>query len=120
MLSKKVVHLFIMKTKLESNFFQLVYQIVGRIPCGKVVTYGDIACFLGNPRNARLVGYAMHSCPEDLPWHRVVMKAGKLPFFGTNPDLPSQKELLEKEGITFYQDERIKLSCYQWKIEISA
>lgn len=55
------------------SFYDQVYYIVKTIPSGKVTTYGDIAKFIGRPRTARFVGYAMSaSCEtDDLPWHRV-------------------------------------------------
>jgi len=61
-----------------SEFFQRVYEIAARIPRGKVVTYGQIAVALGDPRQARTVGWAMRSTPEwlDIPWHRVVNSSG--------------------------------------------
>ncbi|MFQ5814285.1 MAG: MGMT family protein, partial [Anaerolineae bacterium] len=43
----------------RSEFFQRVYEIVARIPRGKVVTYGQIAAALGDPRQARTVGWAL-------------------------------------------------------------
>lgn len=43
--------------------FERVYDIVYRIPFGKVTTYGDIARALGNPRLSRMVGYALHDAP---------------------------------------------------------
>ena len=43
-------------------FNEQVYSIVEKIPCGKVVSYGQIAWILGRPRGARLVGRAMRYC----------------------------------------------------------
>ena len=40
-------------------FFEQVYALVGRIPRGKVVSYGQLARMLGHPRAARQVGRAM-------------------------------------------------------------
>lgn len=107
-----------MKIPTKNNFFQQVYGVVKRIPFGKVVTYGEIAQFLGNPRNARTVGYAMHSCDASLPWYRVVMKSGKLPFDETDSSSFKQKKFLEKEGITFLTNGRIDLEKHRWKIEL--
>ena len=57
-----------------------IYAVVSRVPKGRVATYGQIALLAGLPRQARLVGYAMHSLPtdSDVPWHRVVNAAGKI------------------------------------------
>ena len=40
-------------------FFPRVYEVVGRVPRGRVVTYGQIAQHLGQPNGARAVGWAM-------------------------------------------------------------
>lgn len=50
-----------------SAFFDRVYEIVGQIPYGKVVSYGQIAWMVGAPRAARQVGWAMRHCPDGLP-----------------------------------------------------
>ena len=107
-----------MMEKKSNFFFQKVYGIVKRIPRGKVVTYGQIAAFLGNPRSARMVGWAMHGAPYNIPWHRVVMKSGKLPFEGINLDDTNQREMLSKEGIMFRADGTIIMEEYTWDIEI--
>lgn len=41
---------------LSKKFFSRVYNLVSKIPPGKVATYGQIAAILGEPRNARIVG----------------------------------------------------------------
>ena len=49
-----------MAIKLRQNsFFENVYLIVRDIPFGQVVTYGQIADLLGNPRMARQVGLSL-------------------------------------------------------------
>ncbi len=52
--------------------FTQIYQVVRQIPAGRVATYGQIARLLGRPRLSRVVGYAMHDAPPDVPCHRVV------------------------------------------------
>ena len=58
------------------EFRQVVYDIVARIPDGKVMTYGDIAGLAGHAYAARQVGGLAHYGPTDLPWHRVVNRFG--------------------------------------------
>ena len=53
------------------NFFETAYAVARTIPPGRVMSYGQIAALAGNPRMARQVGWAMHDCPPDVPWHRV-------------------------------------------------
>ena len=47
--------------------FDRIYDIVRRIPPGRVATYGQIARMLGNPRFSRIVGCAMHSARRTCP-----------------------------------------------------
>jgi len=56
------------------NTFEKIYEVVKSIPEGKVATYGQVALLAGNPRWARVVGYALHVNPEPgiIPCHRVV------------------------------------------------
>ena len=52
-------HLIALSNELESNSEHIkseVYNILLKIPAGKVSTYGDIAKALGYPKAARLVG----------------------------------------------------------------
>ena len=85
------------------GFFERVYEVVKRIPYGKVTTYGYIAAVLGQPRAARQVGWALHvnPSPETIPCYRVVNRFGKVSeafaFGGGN----RQRKLLEQEGIIF-------------------
>lgn len=99
-----------------SEFFQRVYEMVGRIPRGKVVTYGQIAAALGDPRQARTVGWALHSTPEwlNIPWHRVVNSSGGISTHHTIGGLNTQRKLLEDEGIVFNKDGRLDVERYRW------
>ena len=60
--------------------FQKIYEVAGQIPEGFVATYGQVAAMAGNPRWARVVGYALHVLPDPafVPWHRVVAKDGRI------------------------------------------
>jgi len=106
-----------------TEFFQRVYELVARIPRGKVVTYGQIAAALGDPRQARTVGWALHSAPEwlDIPWHRVVNSSGGISTRHTLDGLNTQRRLLEDEGLVFNEDGRLDLERYCWmEIEVMA
>ena len=54
------------------NTFERIYAVVQTIPKGKVATYGQVALLAGNPRWARVVGYALHVNPKPgvIPCHR--------------------------------------------------
>lgn len=85
------------------GFFQSVYEVVKKIPYGKVLSYGDVARILGKPRMARQVGWALHvnPSPDEIPCYRVVTKDGRVSkafaFGGEN----MQIELLKAEGVIF-------------------
>lgn len=97
---------------MNSNlFFQQVYAIVGQIPYGKVVSYGQIARMLGRPRAARVVGWAMRCCPDHLPWQRVVMADGSITG-GMYANI--RKALLEAEGVPFLRDGRVDMKSCSW------
>ncbi len=101
----------------HDSFFQQVYQVVRKIPHGRVSTYGAIARYLGTGRAARMVGWAMnqsHHSSEDIPAHRVVNRTGLLSgkhHFG-GPD--TMKQLLENEGITIINDQIADFNRYFW------
>lgn len=101
---------------MSKNFFSRVYNLVSKIPEGKVATYGQIAILLGEPRSARIVGWAMRKAPDSLhlPCHRVVNKSGKLSpdyVFGSS-DL--QRSLLKSEGIIFKRNGHIDIEKCLW------
>lgn len=93
------------------TFNQQVYEIVEKIPYGKVISYGGIASIIGNPRAARQVGWAMSRCPENLPWHRVVMADGNIAG-GGYADM--RRGLLESENIDFLPDGRVNMKTCMW------
>ena len=97
------------------NTFEKIYEVVKSIPEGKVATYGQVALLAGNPRWARVVGYALHVNPEPgiIPCHRVVNREGKVaPGFAFGGE-GVQRQLLESEGIVFEPDGRIDLEKYR-------
>jgi methylated-DNA-protein-cysteine methyltransferase-like protein len=91
-----------------------VYQLVQRIPRGRVLTYGALAKALRLPGGARSAGRAMASTPsgQGIPWHRVVGERGKILIRG--PHAMLQKKLLESEGVKLIES-RVQLSLHAWK-----
>ncbi|MCX8080657.1 MAG: MGMT family protein [Bacteroidia bacterium] len=86
----------------NKDFFQRVYEVVRRIPKGRVTTYGAIAACLGSPKSARLVGYAMnasHRVMPPVPAHRVVNRQGLLTGRHHFPTPTAMQEMLEAEGV---------------------
>jgi methylated-DNA-protein-cysteine methyltransferase-like protein len=101
---------------MTASFFEQVYQVVQRIPEGKVATYGQIARLLGKPRAARTVGWALHSLPSgrDVPWQRVINAKGAISLGARGPGGAIQRVLLEAEGVTFDERGRIDLETHGW------
>ncbi len=102
---------------MEENFFEKVYQVVRKIPKGKVTSYGAIAEKVGAKSSARMVGWAMNAAHniEDVPAHRVVNRNGLLTgkhHFAT-PNLMQQ--LLENEGFIIKNDTIINFKENFWK-----
>ena len=96
--------------------FQAFYDIVRRIPAGKVAIYGQVARLAGMPRCARTAGYAMAGCKDpSVPSHRVVDRFGgtKACFDTFAPG--TQRALLEAEGVTFRPDGTVDLERCQWQ-----
>jgi len=89
-----------------NQFYSDIYEIVRKVPQGKVISYGHIAKLLGRPRNAREVGRAMRICPEGIPWQRVVMADGSIAG-GMYADM--RKALLESEGVVLLPDGRVNM-----------
>jgi len=106
------------KPRYDKQEFDLeVYDVVGQIPPGKVLSYGRIAHLIGMPGHARRVGRAMASAPHErnLPCHRVVRSDG-----GLVPCWPAQRTLLEKEGVAFRRSGRVDLERCGWEIPAEA
>ncbi len=100
------------------TFFEAVYEVVSRVPKGKVVTYGMIARAIGHPRAARQVGNALHHNPTPvvIPCHRVVNREGRLaPAFAFGGE-EVQARLLEEEGVPV-TDGHVDLNKYLWDMK---
>jgi len=98
---------------MDNEFSQCVYELVGEIPVGRVMTYGQIAALCGSPRAARIVGGLAHFGPEELPWHRVVNKQGGLA--GAFPGGRSEHaRRLEEEGIAVSKDLSVDVEKLLW------
>ena len=86
--------------------FSEIYEVVKKIPKGRVANYGTVARLAGFPGCARQVGYALHCNPDpaNIPCHRVVFKDGALsPAFAFGGD-NVQRQMLENEGVSFIGD----------------
>ena len=100
---------------MENERKQRIWGVVGRIPAGRVVSYGEVARLAGLVGGGRYVGYVMKNLPpgSKLPWHRVVNGRGRLSFPPGSESYKRQKSRLEAEGVVF-TDERLSLKHYGW------
>lgn len=95
----------------SSTVFDKIYEVVRRIPKGRVATYGQIALAAGNPRWARVVGYALHvnPDPESIPCYRVVNREGRVSpafvFGGQNVQI----EMLKADGVRFLDETHVDM-----------
>lgn len=100
----------------RSAFYAAVFDVVARIPRGRVTTYGSIAYALGRPNGARSVGWALNIAPAEarLPCHRVVNRDGYLSggWHWGHPDVMA--ELLRDEGVPFVAPHRVDLRACLW------
>ena len=97
------------------KFNEKVYKAVNQIPKGKVTSYGFIAIFIGKPRAARQVGWALASLPYNIPWWRVINAKGYISIKNRCASKDEQKELLENDGVEVFDDYTIDLNKYIWR-----
>ena len=103
-------------TKIISDTYEKIYEIVRQIPEGRVSTYGLIAKYIGEKFSARVVGYAMNHAHnrEDVPAHRLVNRNGLLTGkHHFNPSSLMQK-LLENEGVEIINDKVVNFKEIVW------
>ena len=99
---------------MRQTVFEQVYQLTRQIPSGRVATYGQLARLMGNPRLSRVVGYAMHTAPADVPCHRVVNRFGGLSDAFLPLGKETQRMLLAAEGVGFSAGGCVDLARFQW------
>jgi methylated-DNA-protein-cysteine methyltransferase-like protein len=90
-----------------TEFESSLYNILARLPQGKLTTYGQLAKQCGYPSHARLVGRTLSKLPKDtkLPWFRVVNSQGKISLAGDA--FVRQKEHLSAEGIDINENGKV-------------
>ena len=98
----------------DKQYRKTVYDLVKKIPRGKVMTYGQIAMVLGEGYTARTVGYVMHGSDDDVPWQRVINSQGKISTGRLSIPVNLQQSMLEQEGVVFSPKGKCDLDKYQW------
>lgn len=120
--------------KKEAAPFEQVYEIVKKIPRGKVLTYGHISKRMNGRLSAAAVGWALNGLGSEktkakgydsqtVPWHRVLNSKGKIstreesPLEGSDGgSVTMQQFMLEREGVVFEHDGSLDLAKYLWQI----
>ncbi|MBS1124958.1 MAG: Methylated-DNA-(protein)-cysteine S-methyltransferase binding protein [Deltaproteobacteria bacterium] len=101
------------------QLFRAIKAVIRKIPRGRVATYGQIAELAGIPGGARIAAAALKtSQPADqLPWQRVIGKAGTLRGRIAIHDpvgAAIQRELLTAERIEVGDTGLIALDRFGW------
>ena len=102
---------------MATSAYRRIYEIVRRIPRGRVATYGQVATLAGIPGHARQVGYALNALPHGsrVPWHRVVNARGRISHRADPAYTRMQQAMLEAEGLQFTSSGSLRLDRYQWR-----
>ena len=100
-------------------FYHRIYRVVGKIPKGRVATYGIVARLAGRPGAARTVGWALSALPEenDVPWWRVINAAGRISLAAHDHNAVLQRALLLREGVRFAPGGAVSLGSFGWPAE---
>lgn len=102
-----------------TNFREKVIEFVGRIPKGKVASYGQIAALAGSPRAARQVGGILRALDlnkEGIPWWRVVNNKGEISIKGNELVTKEfQANLLRQEGVKVNKYFILEIEKYRYK-----
>jgi methylated-DNA-[protein]-cysteine S-methyltransferase len=86
-----------------------VYNVVRRIPKGKVLTYAFVARRIGKPRAFRAVGNALNKNPfESVPCHRVIRSDGSPGGYAHGER--AKISILKKEGVII-KNGKVDLKC---------
>ena len=97
-----------------AGYQERVFEIVRRIPAGRVMTYGQLAGMLGRGYTPRTVGFVMHNAGDTVPWHRVINSQGACSTGRVVLPPDKQQRLLEAEGVEFNAKGRCDLARHRW------
>jgi len=87
-------------------FQKKVYEIVKKIPKGKVLTYKETAEKAGFPNAWRAVGNVLNKNRDsNIPYHRVIKSDGRIG--GYNRGTKQKISLLQREGVVIKKDKKV-------------
>lgn len=98
----------------DDDRIQRIRATIDSIPCGRVVTYGQVAVLAGLPGRARLVGKTLRELEAGtrLPWHRVIGADGRLHTGGESA--VRQAARLRAEGVEVDTRGRVSLPRFRF------
>lgn len=91
--------------KLKGTDFQRdVWHALTMIPCGKTVSYKQLAEMSGHPKAVRAVANAVGKNPmaPEIPCHRVIRSDGSIGGYSGHGGIKTKKKLLESENVKIY------------------
>lgn len=92
----------------DDSLAQRILACVGSIPSGRVMTYGDVAEFVGT-RAVRMVGAVLSRDGGTVAWHRVLRADGTC----AEHLYPEQRQRLLSEGVRFV-GAKVDLASCRW------
>lgn len=93
---------------MDEDYAEAVLAVVARIPAGKVMSYGDIAEYVGSG-SGRTVGRVMSRYGHDVPWQRVVRSSGD-----PAPSQPDEARRLLRADGTPMRGDRVDMRRARW------
>lgn len=83
---------------IQTEFAKKVYDVVSKIPKGKVLTYKQVAIKAGRPKAYRAVGNILNKNTDTkkVPCHRVIGSDGSMRGYAWG--IKRKAEILKKEG----------------------
>ena len=100
---------------MKKSFSEKCYEVLGKVPRGKVTTYKEIAKKI-NSKAYRAVGNSMNKNPYSpkIPCHRVVKSNGEVGGFASGTK--NKIKILKKEGVEI-KKEKVDLKKYLFKFK---
>ena len=84
------------------SFTEKVYDVVRKIPKGKVMTYGEVAKKIGSPGASRAVGTVLSkNYNPEVPCHRVIRSDGKIGNYNRG-GIEEKRKILQREGFIYF------------------
>ena len=99
----------------SESMFDLMRDVVKRVPRGRVTTYGDVARAAGFPTCSRQAAWCLKKFDPGLPWHRVIGKGGKVLLRGEGG--VEQVQRLEAEGVVV-NGTRVDLGKFGYQVRL--